>query len=45
MKFPVPASAPRAIFLLHCQPAKHIGMNQIRPGEKCRMATDFDETW
>jgi len=21
------------------------GMNQIRPGEKCRMSTDFDETW
>jgi hypothetical protein len=21
------------------------GMNQIRPGEKCRGSTSFDETW
>jgi hypothetical protein len=22
-----------------------IGMHQIRPGEKCRMSTEFDKTW
>jgi hypothetical protein len=35
----------KAILLVQDKAKIEHGMNQIRPGEKCRMATDFDETW